>query len=109
HAMSGSSTAYTPGGSCRLPGSTSAALYMYLACGRTGVPASRLAWIDWAAAYLSLLSPRVDLCVRSFRNGLEKPIHDAVLLLRLELGGELRRASDVGEQHRHLLALPFQS
>jgi hypothetical protein len=46
--------------------------------------------------------------MNAFGQDLEETIHDAVPLLRVELGGELRRAPDVGEQHGHLLALAFE-
>jgi hypothetical protein len=47
--------------------------------------------------------------VNAFGQDLEEAIHDAVPILRVEVGGELRRSPDVGEQDRHLLALAFKS
>jgi hypothetical protein len=38
----------------------------------------------------------------------EEAVHDPPPLLRVAALGELHRAHHVGEQHRHLLALPFQ-
>jgi hypothetical protein len=47
--------------------------------------------------------------VNALGQDLEEAIHDAVPFLRVELGGEIRRSSDVNEQDRHLLPLAFES
>ena len=60
------------------------------------------------AALSGLLRPDQGV-VNALGQDLEKPIHDAVPLLRVELRGERGRSFDVGEQDRHLLALALES
>jgi hypothetical protein len=60
-------------------------------------------------AVAAVLVNRTLEAVDAFGQDLEETIHGAVPLLRVEFGGELRRAPDVGEQDRHLLALTLES
>src|SRR5262249_8488471 len=57
----------------------------------------------------TILVNRALVAVNALRKDLEEPIHDAVPFLGVELGGELRRSFDIGEQDRHLLALALKS
>jgi hypothetical protein len=45
--------------------------------------------------------------VNAIREDREEAIHDLVPLLGIELLGQVHRAFDVGEEHRHLLPLAF--
>ncbi len=55
-----------------------------------------------------VLVDRALEAVNAFCQDLEETIHDAVPLLRVELGGQFGRSPDVGEEHGHLLALAFE-
>jgi len=59
-------------------------------------------------AVTAILVDRALEAVNALGQDFEEPIHDAMPLLWVELGGELRRSLDVDEQHRHLLSLAFE-
>src|SRR6266496_3104281 len=59
-------------------------------------------------AVTAILVHRALEAVNAFGEDLEETIHDAVPLLRVELGGQFRRSPDVGEQDGDLLALAFE-
>jgi hypothetical protein len=59
-------------------------------------------------AVTTILVHRALEAVNAFGEDPKETIHDAVPLLRVELGGEPRRSPDVGEEHRHLFALAFE-
>jgi hypothetical protein len=56
-------------------------------------------------AVAAILVDRALEAVNTLGQDQEEPIHDAVPFLRVELGGELRRSFDIGEEDRYLLPL----
>ena len=63
--------------------------------------------LDEGEVHLILVHRALE-AVNAFGEDLEETIHDAVPLLRVELGGQFRRSPDVGEQDGDLLALAFK-
>jgi hypothetical protein len=58
-------------------------------------------------AVAAVLVDRALEAMDAFGENLKETIHDAVPLLRVELGGEFRRSPDVGKQDRHLELWPM--
>ncbi len=59
-------------------------------------------------AVAGVLVDRALEAVHAVRQDLEEAVEDPVPLLGVDLLGQLHRALDVGEEHRHLLALALQ-